>query len=63
LVIQDPANETKPKSNVIDLMDALKKSLGDSNDNAPTKKAPAKKAAPARKAAAPPRNKAAGGKR
>ena len=56
LVIQDPDDgKAAPKSNVIDLMAALKKSLGDDagNDNsAPAKKAAAKKAAPARKAAA-----------
>lgn len=53
LVIQDPDDDKPAKgSNVIDLMAALKKSLGDSNDNAPAKKAPAKKAAPARKPAA-----------
>ncbi len=61
LVIQDPDDGKPAKgSNVIDLMAALKKSLGDdksSNDNKPakktsgTKKAPAKKAAPARKSA------------
>ena len=61
LVIQD-ADDGKPAkgSNVIDLMAALKKSLGDdsaSNDDKPArktaaaKKAPAAKAAPARKAA------------
>jgi DNA end-binding protein Ku len=62
LVIQDPGTDKAPKSNVIDLMAALKKSLGESNDNAeaPAKKAPAKKPAAAKKA---PAKKAAGGKR
>ena len=55
-VIQDPDADAPPSrgSNVIDLMAALKKSLGDSggaNDNKGARK-PAKKA-PARKAAAP----------
>jgi DNA end-binding protein Ku len=66
LVIQDPETEARPKSNVVDLMAALKKSLGESNDNAdpaPAKKAPAKKAAPAAKKAAAPKKAAAGGKR
>ena len=52
LVIQDADTSDPAKgSNVIDLMAALKKSLG--SDEAPkvTKKAPAKKAAPARKRA------------
>ncbi|MFC7536534.1 Ku protein [Sphingomonas sp. GCM10030256] len=69
LVIQDPDDE-EPKrgSNVIDLMAALKKSLGESNDNAPAKKAPAKKAAPAKKPAATkreaaPKKAAAGGRK
>jgi DNA end-binding protein Ku len=68
LVIQDPETEAKPKSNVVDLMAALKKSLGESNDNAdpaPPKKPAAKKAAAkptaSRKPATP--RKAAGGKR
>jgi DNA end-binding protein Ku len=56
LVIQDPEDgSTAPKSNVIDLMAALKKSLGDDarNDNAPAaKKSAPKKAAPPRKPAA-----------
>ncbi|WP_300973621.1 Ku protein [Sphingomonas sp. LHG3406-1] len=69
LVIQDPDKEPPKKSNVVDLMAALKKSLGESNDNADAppapkkaaaKKAPAKAAAP-RKPATP--RKAAGGKR
>ncbi len=56
-VIQDPDADAPPSrgSNVIDLMAALKKSLGDSggaNDNKGAKK-PAAKKAPARKAAAP----------
>ena len=62
LVIQDPDDGKAPKgSNVIDLMAALKKSLGDdagggANDNKGTKKpaarkAPTKRAAPAKKAA------------
>jgi DNA end-binding protein Ku len=65
LVIQDPETEAKPKSNVVDLMAALKKSLGESNDNAdpaPPKKPAAKKAATAAKKAPAPK-KAAGGKR
>ena len=53
LVIQDPDNSDPAKgSNVIDLMAALKKSLGsDEAPKAAAKKAPAKKAAPARKRA------------
>jgi DNA end-binding protein Ku len=68
LVIQDPGDAPRPKSNVIDLMAALKKSLGESNDNgddAPAKKPAAKKASaktPAPRKPATPR-KAAGGKR
>jgi DNA end-binding protein Ku len=65
LVIQDKDTGPPKKSNVVDLMAALKKSLGESNDNegaAPAKKSPAKKAAakaaPARKPATP--RKAAG---
>ena len=64
LVIQDPDKEPPKKSNVVDLMAALKKSLGESNDNedaAPVKKPAAKKAPAARKPATP--RKAAGGKR
>jgi DNA end-binding protein Ku len=67
LVIQDPDNGDKaPKSNVIDLMAALKKSLGDDarNDNtAPPKKPAAKKAAPARKSAAAKKEPAAPAKK
>ena len=70
LVIQDKEKEPPKKSNVVDLMAALKKSLGESNDNdsaVPAKKKPAaKKAAPA-KAAAPRKpatpRKAAGGRK
>jgi DNA end-binding protein Ku len=56
-VIQDPDADAAPSrgSNVIDLMAALKKSLGDSggaNDNKGARK-PAAKKTPARKAAAP----------
>jgi DNA end-binding protein Ku len=69
LVIQDPDDAPRAKANVIDLMAALKKSLGETNDNAdeapPKKPAPKKpaatKAPPARKPATP--RKAAGGKR
>jgi DNA end-binding protein Ku len=52
-IIQDP-DDGKPSkgSNVIDLMAALKKSLGDDNRRGASKK-PAAKKAPARKAAAP----------
>ena len=72
-VIQDPDADAAPSrgSNVIDLMAALKKSLGESNDNAgadadapapaSAKKAAAKKAPAARKPATP--RKAAAGKR
>ena len=73
LVIQDPDDEAPKKgSNVIDLMAALKKSLGDAgNDNggeadkAPAKKAPAKPKAAAKKpaAAAPAKKAAAGGRK
>lgn len=64
LVIQDPDDAPRPKTNVIDLMAALKKSLGESNDNdGATARKPAAKKAPAaaKKATAP--KKAAGGKR
>lgn len=63
-VIQDPDADAPPSrgSNVIDLMAALKKSLGESgggaNDNKGAKK-PAAKKAPARKAAAPAKKTAA----
>ena len=53
LVIQDPDDGKRPGgSNVIDLMAALKKSLGGDEGGAKAK-APAAKKAPARKAAAP----------
>ncbi|GLR48162.1 Ku protein [Sphingomonas astaxanthinifaciens] len=55
LVIQDPDTGKAPKSNVIDLMAALKKSLGDGGDTsakpAARKPGAGKKAAPAKKAA------------
>jgi DNA end-binding protein Ku len=58
LVIQDPDDgKSAGKSNVIDLMAALKKSLGSetgsTNDNKPAKKPAAAKKAPAKKAASP----------
>jgi len=67
-VIQDPdADAAPPKgSNVIDLMAALKKSLGDdkaANDKAPAKKPAAKKSAPRHTAKKAPAKKAAGGRR
>jgi DNA end-binding protein Ku len=72
LVIQDPDQEpSRAKSNVVDLMAALKKSLGESNDNeggtikgkpAAKKAVPAAKKAPAARKPSTPR-KAAGGKR
>ena len=67
LVIQDPEDDKPSKSNVIDLMAALKKSLGDDarNDNegaAPAKKPAAKKAAP-KKAEPAPKKAAAGGRK
>jgi DNA end-binding protein Ku len=66
-VIQDPNSDAPPPrgSNVIDLMAALKKSLGESggaNDNKGDKK-PAKKKPPARKAAAPAKKAASGGRK
>jgi DNA end-binding protein Ku len=68
-VIQDPdADAPPPKgSNVIDLMAALKKSLGEdagggANDNRGAKK-PAAKKAPAKKAAAPAKKAASGGRK
>jgi DNA end-binding protein Ku len=68
LVIQDPDSGPPKGSNVIDLMAALKKSLGGDDDDAPKKKPaarkPAAKPAPRRtaaKKAAPKR--AAGGRR
>lgn len=71
LVIQDPDDDKPVKSNVIDLMAALKKSLGDDagNDNdAGTKKPAAKKPtarkpAAAKKADAPAKKTAAGGRK
>lgn len=73
VIIQDPDDDAPKKgSNVIDLMAALKKSLGEdsgTNDNAPAKKSAAKKAAPARKPAAakkeaaPAKKAAAGGRK
>jgi DNA end-binding protein Ku len=70
-VIQDPDADEAPKrgSNVVDLMAALKRSLGDeggaTNDNkgAAKKAAPAKKPAPRRAAAKAPAKKAAAGGR
>ena len=53
---EDEDDKPKGGSNVIDLMAALKRSLGDGADDKPAKKAPAKKA-PAKKAA--PRKRAA----
>jgi DNA end-binding protein Ku len=68
LVIQDPDKGPPKGSNVIDLMAALKKSLGGDEDEAPkkpaAKRAPAKPAprrAAAKKAA--PKKRAAGGRR
>ncbi|MCW3798201.1 Ku protein [Sphingomonas sp. BN140010] len=54
LVIQDPGDDKPAKSNVIDLMAALKKSLGDDagNDNNGTAAKPAAKRPAARKPAA-----------
>ena len=63
-VIQDPEADEAPRgSNVIDLMAALKKSLGDDKAEKPAKKSaakkePAKKAAPEKKAAAGGRKRA-----
>ena len=70
-IIQDPDDDKPAKSNVIDLMAALKKSLGDEakNDNdggeekkPAARKAPAKKAAP-KKAEPAPKKAAAGGRK
>jgi DNA end-binding protein Ku len=69
LVIQDPDKGPPKGSNVIDLMAALKKSLGDDEARAPRKKPAAKRApakpAPRRTAAKnpPARKRAAGGRR
>ncbi|WP_114227015.1 MULTISPECIES: Ku protein [Sphingomonas] len=65
LVIQDPEDGKAPKSNVIDLMAALKKSLGDDarNDNAAPVRKPAAKKPPAKKAAPTPKKAAAGGRK
>jgi len=68
LVIQDPDTGPPKGSNVIDLMAALKKSLGGDEDEAPKKKPaakgmakPAPRRAPAKKTA--PKKRAAGGRR
>ena len=71
LVIQDPEDDKPAKSNVIDLMAALKKSLGDDagndNDGGATKpaarKPAARKPAAAKKADAPPKKAATGGRK
>jgi DNA end-binding protein Ku len=69
LVIQDPDKGPPKGSNVIDLMAALKKSLGSDEEGTPTKKPAAKRAAakpaPRRAAAkkAAPKKRAAGGRR
>ena len=68
LVIQDPDKGPPKGSNVIDLMAALKKSLGNDVEEAPRKKGAAKttaKPAPRRAAAkkAAPKKRAAGGRR
>jgi DNA end-binding protein Ku len=67
LVIQDPDDGKPAKgSNVIDLMAALKKSLGgdgSSNDNKPTATKAAARKAPLKKAATPARKAAAGGRK
>jgi DNA end-binding protein Ku len=68
LVIQDPDKGTPKGSNVIDLMAALKKSLGSESEEAPKKKPAAKRApakpAPRRPAAkkAAPKKRTAGGR-
>ena len=65
LVIQDPDKGPPKGSNVIDLMAALKKSLGDDKRAKPAAKKPAAKPAPRRAAAKKPAPKraAAGGRR
>jgi DNA end-binding protein Ku len=64
LVIQDPDKGPPKGSNVIDLMAALKKSLGDDKPASPAAKKPAAKPAPRRAAAKKPAPKrAAGGRR
>jgi DNA end-binding protein Ku len=67
LVIQDPDDDKPAKgSNVIDLMAALKKSLGgdgSSNDNKPAARKAAARKAPVKKAATPARKAAAGGRK
>lgn len=65
------APRDEPKAQVIDLMDALKASLGDAEETAPKKRTPAKKAAttpakkrkPAKKAASAPAKKRANAKK
>jgi DNA end-binding protein Ku len=65
------APRDEPKAQVIDLMDALKASLGDAEEKAPKKRTPAKKTAstpakkrkPARKAASTPAKKRANAKK
>ena len=63
LVIQDRDDDARPKSNVIDLMAALKKSLGDDDAKAPAKKASTKKPAAAKKEAEPAKKAAPARKR
>ena len=70
-MIQDPDEDKPAKSNVIDLMAALKKSLGDDagNDNQgaaakpAAKKPAARKPAAAKKTDAPAKKTAAGGRK
>jgi DNA end-binding protein Ku len=63
LVIQDPDKGEPKGSNVIDLMAALKKSLGDDKPARATAKKPAAKPAPRHAAKKAPAKKAAGGRK
>ena len=63
LVIQDPDKGPPKESNVIDLMAALKKSLGDDKSSRPAAKKPAAKPAPRRAAAKKAPRRAAARKR
>jgi DNA end-binding protein Ku len=62
-IIEDAGEPASRGSNVVDLMAALKKSVGSTGSDAPKKAAPSGKKAPAKKAAAPAKKPAAARKR